>query len=84
MFTNRSFVDHFLFVTYVLCLSCFLVCSLQPCGQMLGKGLSLGSHVCDVFLCFCDLTMWCPRLGVVVDCIDSLSLPSYLLCNTLI
>ena len=23
---------------YMLCLSCFLVCSLQPCGHLLGKG----------------------------------------------
>ena len=26
------------FVIYVACLSCFLVCSLQPCGHLLGKG----------------------------------------------
>ena len=25
-------------VIYVLCLSCFRVCSLLPCGQLLGKG----------------------------------------------
>ena len=31
-----------------------------------GKGL-----VCDVNLCFCRFTMWYPRLGVVLDCIDS-------------
>ena len=41
-----------LFVIYVSCLSCFLVCSLQPCGHLLGKGLPLVSLVCDVFLCF--------------------------------
>ena len=27
-----------IFVIYVSCLSCFLVCSLQPCGHLLGKG----------------------------------------------
>ena len=27
-----------IFVNYVSCLSCFLVCSLQPCGYLLGKG----------------------------------------------
>ena len=32
--------------------SCFLVCSLQPCGHLLGKGWPLGYLVCDVFLCF--------------------------------
>ena len=26
-----------IFVIYVSCLSCFLVCSLQPCGHLLGK-----------------------------------------------
>ena len=25
--------------------------------------------------------MWCPRSDVVIDCIDSWSLPSYLLCE---
>ena len=36
-----------IFVIYVSCLSCFLVCSLQPCGHLLRKGLPLGSFVCD-------------------------------------
>ena len=27
-----------IFVVYVLCLSCLLVFSVQPCGQLLGKG----------------------------------------------
>ena len=30
-------------VSYVLCLSCFRVCSLLPCGHLLGKGWPLGS-----------------------------------------
>ena len=37
------------------------------------------SLVCDVFLCFCHFHMWRPGSGVVLDCIDSCSLPSYLL-----
>ena len=41
------------FVIYVSYLLCCLVCSLQSCGQLLGKGQPLGSLVCDVFLCFC-------------------------------
>ena len=60
-----------LFVIYVSCLSCCLVCSLQPCGHLLGKGWPHGSLVCDVFLCFCHFPMWCPGSGVVLDCIDS-------------
>ena len=70
------FVDPFLI--YVSCLSCFLVCSLQPCGHLLGKGWPLCFLVCDVFLCFVFFPMWCPGSGVVLDCIDSWSLPSSL------
>ena len=52
-----------IFVIYVSCLSCFLVTSLQPCGHLLGKGLSLGSLVCDVY---CDfVTFSCGVLGQV-------------------
>ena len=42
------------FVIYVSCLSmlCYLVCSVQPCVHLLGKGWPLGSLVCDVFLWF--------------------------------
>ena len=31
------------------------------------------------FLAFCHFPMWCPGSSVVLDCIDSWSLPSYLL-----
>ena len=54
-------MDHF--VIYVLCLSCFLVCSLHPFGHLLGKCLPLDSLVCDVFLCFVIFT--CSVLGQV-------------------
>ena len=77
---GASFVDLFLFVIYVSCLSCCLVCSSQPYGHLLGKGWPLGFLVCDVFLCFCHFPMWCPGTGVVLDCIDSRFLPSSLLC----
>ena len=60
-----------IFVIYVSCLSCFLVCSLQPCGHLLGKDLSLGPLVFDVFLCFCHFPMSRPGSDVVLDCIDS-------------
>ena len=60
-----------LFVIYVLCLSCCLVCPLQPCGHLLGKGWPLGSLVCDVFLCYSHFPMCCPGSGLVLDCIDS-------------
>ena len=44
-----------LFVFRVCLLYC-LVCSLQPCGHLLGKGWPLGSLVCDIFLCFVTFT----------------------------
>ena len=59
------------FVIYISCLSCFLVCSLQPCGHLLGKGWTLGYFVCDVFLCF--VTFSCGDLGQVWYFIVSVS-----------
>ena len=50
--------------------SCFLVCSLQPCGHLLGKGWPLGFLVCDVFCVFCHFPMWCPGSGVSIVSID--------------
>ena len=41
-----------------------LVCSLQPCGHLLGRGLPLD---CDVLLCYCHFPVWCPWSGVVLD-----------------
>ena len=35
--------------------------------------------ICDVKLCFCHFPMWYPRPDVVLDCIDSWSLPPFLL-----
>ena len=40
--------------------------------------------VCDVLLCFCHFPMWYPESGVVLDCIVSESLPSFLLRYTLL
>ena len=51
---------------------------------MLGKCWPLGSLVCDVFLCFCHFPLWYPGSGVVLDCIDSWSMPSSLLCCALL
>ena len=72
-----------IFIIYVSCLSRFLVCSLQACGPLLGKGWPLGSLVCDVLLCFCHFPIWYPRSGVVLDCIDSWPLPPFLSCLSL-
>ena len=50
IFTDRSKAVLLLWiicVIYVLCLSCFCVCSLLPCGHWLGSSWPLGS-VCNV------------------------------------
>ena len=57
------------------------VCSLEPCGHLLEKGLPLGSLAWAVFLCFCHFPIWYPVSDVVLDCNDSLSLPSSYLAN---
>ena len=51
------------FLLFVSCLSCFLVCSLQPCGHLLGQGEPFGSLVCDVSCLF--VTFPCDVLGQV-------------------
>ena len=63
---------------YLLLLYC-LVCVMQPCGHLLGKGWLLGSLVYDVFLRICHFPIWYPGSSVLLDCIDSWSLPSSLL-----
>ena len=58
--------------------SCFCVCSLLPCGHLLGNGWPLGS-CWWCLLYFCYFPMWYPGSGVVLDCIVSWSLPPFLL-----
>ena len=62
-----------IYVIYVLCLSCFLVCSVQPNDLLLEKGSPLYYLVCDVLLCFCHFTMICLGSGVVLD----ISIPNH-------
>ena len=62
-------------VIYVSCLSCFLVCSLQPCGNLLGKSWPLGTLVCYVLLCF--VTFPCGVLGQVWYLIVSIIVSEY-------
>ena len=77
-------MDHFCYACIsVSCLSCFPVCSLQPCGHLLGKGWPLASLVCYVLLRFWHFPMWCPGSNVFFDCIDSdLYLLTYFACLT--
>ena len=67
---NFYSVDLFCYLCLV-CLSyclCLFLAALWPPN---GKGLTSCSLVCDVLLCFCHFTKWCPGSGVVFDCIDS-------------
>ena len=67
-----------IFVVLVSCLSCFLVCSLQPCSHLLGKGGHLGSLVCDILLCIstfpCGVLgqVWCLIVSIPDLCIVTL------------
>ena len=68
-------MDHICNLCFVFVL--FLVCSLQPCGQLLGKGLPLGSRVCDVLLCFVTFPfgvlgqVWCLIVSIPYLCLLS-------------
>ena len=67
----------------MLFLSCFCsvfvrVCLVMPCGQLLGKGWPLGSRLWCLIVKL-SRSHWYPVSGVVLDCIDSWSLPSFLL-----
>ena len=78
-FTDRSnavlLCGSFVFCCF-LCFSCFRVCSLLPCGHLLGKGWHFGScSWCLLYLCY--FPMLYPGSGVVLDCIVSWSLPSF-------
>ena len=73
--TGSSKAGLLLWILLVICVSCLSllycrVCSVQPCDQLLGKGGSLGSLVCDVFLRFYHFPIWCPGSGVVLDFIN--------------
>ena len=65
----------YLFLFY-LSLPMLNVCLLQHCGHLSGKSRPLCFIECDVVLCFCHFPIRCPGSGVVLDCINSLSLPS--------
>ena len=54
----------FMFI-FVILLCLFLLAVWSPAGK------SLGSLVCDVFLCFCHFSFRYTRSGVVIVCIDS-------------
>ena len=72
-----------LFVSFVLCLSCFLVCSLQPCGHLLGNGWPLLALFSVMFSCV-FVIFPCVVLGQVVYLIvliPDLVVHLYFKCN---
>ena len=68
------------FMFSVLCLLCLCVSLfiILPCGHQLGKGWPLGSRLWCLTVSL-SLPHWYPGSGVVLDCIDSLSLYPYFL-----
>ena len=80
-FTDRYKSDILLW-TFVLCMSCVFhgfasvhCCLVVTCWER----ADFLARVCDVYLCFCHLNIWYPWSGMVLDCIDSWSLPPFLL-----
>ena len=57
-----------LFIFVFGMLSCLIIAALW---SLAGKGLILGSLVCEAFLCFCDFPLWFPGSCVNIDSIDS-------------
>ena len=79
IFTDSSKAVLLLWVNFAInvsCLSCCLVCLLLPSCHLLGKGWHLGSRL-RCFIVFCHFPMLYAMSGVVLDCIDSWSLPPF-------
>ena len=81
------FCGSFLLFVFRVCHAVLSVhCSLALWSPV-EKGLTSWLSCMWCFLVFCHFPMWCPGSGVVLDCIDSWSLPSFLLllfvCNSL-
>ena len=73
---GASFMDLFCYLCFVfVMLSClFIAVNAVTCWER----ANLLALLCVMCPCFCHFPMWCPGSGVVLDCIDSLALPSYL------
>ena len=68
------FCGSFMLVLSCMCYAFLRVCLLMPCGHLLGKGWPLGFRLWCLFVKL-SLSHWYPGSGVVLDCIDSWSLP---------
>ena len=73
-------MDHFGVLCFVFVLfSCQFIAALLSTAEERAELLDL---LCVIFYCFCHFPMWWPGSGVMLDCIDSLSLPYFLLSLT--
>ena len=70
-------MDHFCYLYFVFVMhSCLFSAALwSPAG----KGLTSCLSCVLSFVVFCHFFVWYPASGVVLDCIDSRSLPPYLM-----
>ena len=75
------FCESFMFFLACVCYAFMHVCLFVPCGHLLGKGWPLGSSLWCLIVSL-SLSHWYPGSGVVLDCMDSWSLHSYLLCTS--
>ena len=78
--SGTSFVDFSVFFLSCVCYAFVRVCLYVPCGDLLGNGWPLGSHLRCLTVSL-SLSHWYryPGSDVVLDCIDSWSLHPYLL-----
>ena len=83
-FSDRSKAVLLLWIIYVISVlfwyAIVRVCLLMPCGHLLGKGWPLDSRLWCLIVKL-SLSHWYLGSGVVLDCIDSWSLLSFLLGN---
>ena len=74
------FCGSFMFYLPCVCYAFVRVCLYVPCGHLMGRGWPLGSYLWCLTMSL-PLSHWYSWSGVVLDCIYSLSLHPYLLCN---
>ena len=63
-------MDHLCFLCLVCVMLLYAVCLFVPCGQLLGKGWTLGSQSWCLTVNL-SLSHWYPGSSVLLDCIDS-------------
>ena len=67
----------YLCLVFVVLLRLFIAALLSPAGKGLTSWFSF-----VMFNCVCHFLLWYPWSGLLLDCIDSLTLPPFLLPET--